>query len=213
MTKEEITQLIEDNINQIKEEFKRIHGIELNEETLTNTCDLLQAITYYTFKDLGFNVYPIQTQKVISKDVEGHSALLIELNGYSYLVDLTYIQFFKNDKCNKDNYIIDYKNNLILLAPLPGYYYKLYEEDKWVADILLEKGYIEAAPQVLKIYCDSFYLTKRGIYTGDLDTKSNISGQVYLNSIYKNVDKIYHTKEYLQSMGYALEYNYHEIKR
>lgn len=195
-------ELISNTINEIKEEYKTLN----NNLDLTNTCDLFQALTYYKFKDLNFEVYPIETQDIISNDVEGHSLLLIKYQDFQYLIDLTYEQFFKEDKCNKENYLINKEYNIIMLAPLPGYYYKLHPENSYVAQKLIKDGFIEANEETIKAYFDSFYLTRRGrIVDNKIPTESNILASTYVNAIYKNAGSVHHTKEELNSTGYNID--------
>ncbi len=204
INKEKIENLIESEIALIKKEYQGINGIDAKEDLYINKCDLLQAVTYYRFSNLGFIVYPISTQNVISNDVEGHNLILIEYQDLKYLIDLTYKQFFQEKKINEDNYIVDYEHNLVLLAPLPGYYYKLYPDKTKVADDLINKGYIEATDENLKTYFDSFYLTRRGkISNQNLPCKSNIKGSTYLNAIKAYPNDLSYSKENLLWLGFS----------
>lgn len=218
LKKEELEILIQGIINLIRKEYQEIINKDLNAEMFTNKCDLFQAITYYIFRKLEFKVTPLQTQRIISNDVTGHSLIMIEYHNFKYLIDLTYKQFFEMNGCKKENYIINYDKGLILLAPLPGYYYLNNPQNVIIAKELIEKGYMEASEENLKIYFDSFYLTKRGkLIGGGLLTKSNISGSVYLNACMNCQDEIHYTEEDLNNLGFSLylpnEYFKEEIIR
>ena len=208
-----ISVLIESIITKIRLDYQNITKKDINEELFTNKCDLFQAITYYTFQDYGFSLLAVQTQKVISNDVEGHSLVIVSRENQYYLIDLTYKQFFIKNKCQKENYIIDYKNQIILLSPYPGYYYLNNPDNFWLAKQLIEKGYVLATLENLKIYFDSFYLTKRGRYINEIPTISNISGNTYLNSILKNEDTIHYTREQLEQLGFINNINRYQKYR
>lgn len=193
-SKEDIENLISEKIYYIRKKYQEFKEIDINKEIFLNKCDLFQAIVFYIFQDLGFKVIPIETNKVISDDVLGHSLALIEYNNYKYLVDLTYKQFFLKQNCDKEKYFI--KNDYILLAPHPGYYYLEHPEHLDIAQELLNEGFIEATPLNLKVYFDSFYLTRRGrIYNKENTFESNINSSAYLNALKTYSGNVHYSKE------------------
>ena len=200
----EIEQKIALIIKNIRLNYEQVVDANINEINFTNKCDLLTDVAYYYFQDYGFNCYPIETHKVISDDVLGHSLLMIEYNDLKYLVDLTYKQFFLKENCQETNYFI--KNGYVLLAPHPGYYYLKHPEYLNVAKTIIEQGFIEATEENIKVYFDSFYETKRG----KIDNLVSISGKAYLNVCNSIKSLIYHSKESLEAMGFR---NINEVKK
>ena len=93
-------------------------------------CDLAKSIISYYLEGLGVTYYPNITNKSISEMAVGHSFVVatFNINGreVNYLIDPTYIQFFKNENCNDLNYIM--MNDFIVKIPDPGYFIK--EEDR-----------------------------------------------------------------------------------
>lgn len=170
--------------------------INSNLDNYDNKCDLSQSILYYYFKNLNCNIYPSMTQNVITNNIVGHSFLTLELlvdNKIKYyLLDPTYIQFFKKDKCSIDNYYISPKYpDYILLTPDPGFFIK--DEMKEQAIFLLNHGFIELTEETAKMYGDSFYNTKTGTNPNNL-TFNSIPGEIYINSFLKGKESLSKTK-------------------
>ena len=120
--------------------------INPNLDNYDNKCDLAISILYHYLKNLNSNVYSCVTHKSITESIVGHSFLTLQLfvDGKikNYLIDPTYIQFFKKGKCSENNYYISTNyNNMILLTPDPGYFIK--EEMKHHCIFLLNHGYME----------------------------------------------------------------------
>ena len=162
-------------------------------------CDLAQSILYYYLKNLNCNIHPLTTQNSITNNITGHSFITLELivNNESkyYLLDPTYIQFFKINKCNKDAYFIHpiYKNH-VLLTPDPGFF--IQENMKENAKFLLNHGYIELNEKTAQMYGDSFYNTKTGNNPNPYKFNS-IPGSIYLNAFTKGYTQLSKTEQEL----------------
>lgn len=175
------------------------YKINPNLDNYDNKCDLAQSILYYYFNNLGCNIHPLTTQNTIVSNIIGHSFLTLELKVndkiQTYLIDPTYIQFFRKEKCNKDNYYISPKHpDYILLTPDPGYFIK--EEMKENASFLLTYGYIPLTEVTAQMYGDSFYNTKTG--TNPINLKyQTIPGYVYINAFTKGNEQLSKTEEEL----------------
>lgn len=173
-------------------------------------CDLAQSMLYYYLKYLNCNIHPLTTQKSITDNITGHNFLTIELLVNNelkhYLLDPTYIQFFKKEKCTKDAYFIHptYKD-YILLTPDPGFF--IQENMKESAQFLLNHGYIELNENTAKMYGDSFYNTKTGINPNPHIFKS-IPGFIYLNSFTQGFTPLSKTEqELIDTNLYITDYN------
>lgn len=200
---DDIQNLIEAIILQIRQEYFEIYN---DLENLENRCDLFQALSYYYFRQANFLVYPVETQQVISSDVWGHSLLYVTFNNKEYLIDLTYKQFFLKRNCQKSNYLLDKNANFILLSPHPGYYYVLNPDKLNVAKQLLENGYLPATVDNLKIYFDSFYLTRKGrILNKTIPTQSNIGGNIYAKMLSTGSFNLSYSVEDLKDQGFSLK--------
>ena len=173
--------------------------INPNLDNFDNKCDLAQSILYHYFKNINCKIYPSMTQNVITNNIIGHSFLTLELNINNqttyYLLDPTYIQFFKKNKCKKDNYYISPKYpDYILLTPDPGYFIK--EEMKENCTYLLNHGHIELNEENAKMYGDSFYNTKTGTNPNTLKFES-IPGEIFINAFTKGKERISKSEEEL----------------
>lgn len=171
------------------------------------SCDLAQSILYHYLNNLNCKLYPAMTQNIISKEITGHSflclKLLVENKEQLYLLDPTYIQFFKQEKCSKDNYFISKKyNNKVLLTPDPGYF--IQEHQKNNAEFLLNHGYINLTEETAKMYGDSFLNTKQGREVSNLKYES-LPGNFYLEAFRKGNEKLSKTEEELLQMGCLIE--------
>lgn len=164
-----------------------------------NTCDLAQSILGHYLETINCKVVHCSTQSTIAPKVMGHNFSIISLNvegeEKDYLVDPTYIQFFRKEKCNASNYVISTKvPNLVLLTPHPGYFIK--EEDQDAADYLLRYGYIELTPEYAKMYGDSFFNTDRGLKLEPTNPKS-LPASMYYKSYKTGTESLSTTKEQL----------------
>lgn len=152
-----------------------------------NLCDLAQSILHYYFKNLSCTCHPLTTQEIITNNIVGHSFLTVELlvenQKTYYLIDPTYIQFFKEEKCKESNYYINPKfPDYILLTPDPGFFIKKGEKEQ--AEFLLTYGYLPLTEEFARMYGDSFYNTKTGTNPKHLQYLS-IPGEVYINAFTK----------------------------
>jgi len=181
-------------------------NVNENMDNFNYKCDTFQVMFYHYFKKINCEFIPCMTQNVITNDIVGHSFSILKLvvDGEEklFLLDPSYIQFFINKRCQKENYFLasDF-SNYVLLSPDPGYFIK--EEDKELVDCLLNHGYIEFDENFARIYGDSFLNTKRGFK--DFNSYQTILGKIYLNSFLKGNEKIQTSEETLEELGLNLE--------
>lgn len=177
--------------------------INPNLDNYDNKCDLAVSILYHYFKKLNCSVFSSTTQTSITNSITGHSFLTLQLfvDGkiQNYLLDPTYIQFFKKDKCTEGNFYTSpiYKD-ILLLTPDPGFFIK--EEMKECCTYLLNHGHMELTEKNARMYGDSFYNTKTGISYSN-KTYQTIPGSVYINSFMKCSDSVSKTEEELEEQG------------
>lgn len=174
----------------------------------TFKCDLAQSMLYHYLKDLGCKVTPNNTQNSITNNIEGHNFLIVEFNiqgvNSIFLLDPTYIQFFKKEECMKENYMVI--NNAIVKTPKPGYF--ISKQHQHFANCLLQYGNIALTEEVAMMYGDSFYNTKVGEYylpINNMYTFKSIPGSIYITSFNKGSGLISKTKDDLQEMGLLIE--------
>lgn len=182
----EITSLLDYVISLTRKKLIKDYNINIKTDSLTNMCDTASLIASQLLKFLGIDTRYLDTQSIINKNVTGHNFLIAIFNHNNpYLIDLSYRQFFLEENCQPNKYKkID---NLIISSPDPGYYYEQNPEHKNIAKTIIEEGYIKLNKETAKIYCDSFYKTKRG-YEDPIIKESNISGNIYLNALLKNYE-------------------------
>ena len=180
LTKEEIDFFL----RYVVEESRRLVGS--NDNYYQNKCDLVQSIIACYFDEIGIDYVPGSTLESISSSAWGHNYIIASFNIddciYRYLVDPTYIQFFKND------------NNLI--NP-PTYY--IDDKDMNMMREFSKRGYAFLDTNIAKAYGDSFYLTSP--YVG----KFKPSGDMYLNAFLKIRTKLTYQKEDLVDKNMVIE--------
>lgn len=164
-------------------------------------CDLAQSILCHYLKQLECFVHPVTTQETILPDVIEHSFTIIQLlvDGKlnSYLLDPTYIQFFRENNCIEEKYFYSPKEeNYILVTPDPGYFIK--DDEKEMASFLLNYGFINLNKDTARMYGDSFYNTKTGRVVNDI-SYNTMSGDIYLKAFLKGKEKLSKTQEELVS--------------
>lgn len=163
------------------------YNINKNLDNYDNKCDLAQSILYHYLKNINCNPIPAMTQNVITNNIVGHSFIIVDLiinNSSTYFIlDPTYIQFFKEEKCTKENYYVSDKYpDIVLLTPDPGYFIKDNMQNN--ALFLLNNGYLELNQDTSKMYGDSFLNTKTNVLFSTLKYQT-IPGDVYINSFLK----------------------------
>ena len=138
----------------------------------------------------------------IKNNFQQHHATFVTLNGRSYLVDVTYSQFF-----------IQYINNLdrLGLIGLSGSYvgsYMMIDKDRLdLAIKLIRDGYVELTDGVLKMYMDGFALSFRNALFYENNNISSFSTEYtdgdYLRFLYSDDSQIKH--EGKENLGYQLK--------
>ena len=177
--------------------------INSNLDNYDNKCDLAISILYHYLKKINCNVFSSTTQSSITNSIVGHSFLTLQLlvDGEikNYLMDPTYIQFFKKDRCTNNNYYISpmYKD-IVLITPDPGFFIK--DKMKESCKFLLNHGYIELIEESARMYGDSFYNTKTGVSYSN-KTYQTIPGNVYINSFMKGSQPVSKTEEELEEVN------------
>lgn len=170
-------------------------------------CDLAQSIICHYLDSLNVKNYPNSTQASIDSYVTGHNFLVATFNidgrDVNYLIDPTYIQFFKDENCNDSKYI--YINGYIITTPDPGYF--IASEDMPLISKFNYDGYAVLDEDIARVYGDSFYNTK--VMKTSKEFKS-MKGYVYINSFLKGNVKPSKSSEELISDGYylSIENNY-----
>lgn len=149
---------------------------------LINKCDYATELLCDEFDKYKIDYSIKETHKLISNDVMGHMFMIVYIEDKNYIVDLTYLQFFLKNRCNKDMY--KEKDGLTYMAPDPGYYYVEHKDKLGVAKSILEDGYMELNEDNIKTYLDSFYETRRG-----RRFDGGISASTYMNAINAGVKK------------------------
>ena len=173
------------NSNILEKVIKDVRGSlsDIKSSGLINKCDYVTKLLCIELDKYKIDYSVCETHKLISNDVLGHMFLVVYVEDKSYIVDLTYLQFFLKDRCSKD--MFKEKDGITYMAPDPGYYYVKNNDKVNVAKLLLENGYIELNDYSLKVYLDSFYETRRGRrFNGD------ISASTYMNALNKVNRKI-----------------------
>ena len=182
-------------------------SINPNMDNFDMKCDTAQAILGHYFHQINCRYAPCATHNVITSQIDGHSFVVVTLNvegeDKNFLIDPTYIQFFHQDKCQRDNYFVSpmYPDK-VLLTPDAGFFIK--EEDMEPVDFLLRYGYIELTEEYARIYGDSFLNTKTGTNPNNL-TYQTMPGSIYIKSFLKGKEPLSKTKQELKESNQLLE--------
>lgn len=176
-------------------------NINPNLDNFDYKCDLAQSILGNYFEEIHCPIIHCSTLRTISSKAVGHNFSIATLNVEGeqrpYLLDATYIQFFRPENCQFNKYFINPNNSYeVLTAPDPGYFIK--EEDQEATEYLLRNGYIELTPEYAKMYGDSFYNTKQGIDPHPLDFKG-MPASIYLKTFEKGNETLSTSRETLMS--------------
>ena len=173
-------------------------------EYFDNKCDLVQSMLCHYFNNIGVINYPNMTINAITDYIVGHSFVVARFNvlgnDVNYLIDPTYIQFFRPSNCSPDRFIEF--NGIIIRTPDPGYY--ILNEDKDIINNFNYCGYGKLDERLAMIYGNSFYNTKTMVTRREF---KNIDGYVYINSFLKGKEKLSKSIDELMEMGYYLEFD------
>ena len=153
-------------------EFNKIYlkepsHLELDQIDLTNKCQIVSLNVLNECKKMGIKCRIVKIapgfndkEKLYAGNGE-HYFNIIEINGKSYLIDLTYKQFFNTDMSN----ILSRMGIVKLLPCSLGTYMTIDNERRSLATTLINKGWIKLNTNSLKRYCDGFTLSVRnGLY-------------------------------------------------
>ncbi len=146
-------------------------------------CDLAQSMICYYLNDIKVVNYPCSTNNTIYSSVMGHSFVVatfkVDGKDVNYLIDPTYIQFFKKEDCNESKYVVI--NGYIVVTPSPGYFIKI--EDTARVGLFNYYGFDVLDEELARIYGNSFYNTRS---MKRVKTFDELSGSYYINSFLKN---------------------------
>lgn len=197
VSKEDITYFLQGIVY-----IARMNVMEKGNEYFDNKDDLMQSIIYYYLEDLGIKSYPNNTVTSIDSDVAKHSfvctSFKIDEEIVNYLIDPTYIQFFKDENCNINRFV--YFNDIIIRKPDPGYFVD--NNDRDLIDAFNYDGFGELDENLARIYGNSFYLTKP-----DVNDTDELSGKVFLDRFMQANERLSETKEDLVFKGYYINFN------
>ena len=186
LTEEEMEVLLNQAVSYARRKIREF-GISVEDSSLNGFCEIGQALTIMPFEEKNFKV----TKNTASSSFGypwNHAfgtvtGRIQKENGCvetSYLVDVTYLQFFSTVRCNKGRYDALEENTSLPTAPDPGYFLTT-EQEKRFAQELIEKGYIELTDENAKIYADGFRRAsllkeERNSKLPEIDAKSQILG-------------------------------------
>lgn len=164
-------------------------NLDVNKCSLTGFCEVSQALSLMPLESIGLNVTKNRAQDCFEypyNHVFGTVTFQISENSKTvnktYLIDITYRQFFKTNKCNEGIYYIEdeYGDNAV---PDPGYF-----ADKEFAKKLLKDGYIELTEETAKLYGLPFFKSSLDINNKEkkcnIDFYNNIMNNTFIYSAY-----------------------------
>ncbi len=161
-------------------------------------CDLAQSIICHYLNDLNVTNYPNMTINAIGTYITGHSfvvaTFLVDGRMVNYLLDPTYIQFFRKENISDDKYIVF--NGVVIRTPDPGYFIK--NEDKAIIDELNYNGFGVLTNDLARAYGNSFYNTKTMVHDKMFQ---EIGGDIYINAFLKGRENLSKSRDELMSSG------------
>ena len=173
-------------------------------------CDLAQSIICHYLNDIGVVNYPCSTNNTIYSDAVGHSFVVAEFvvegKKVYYLIDPTYVQFFKKENCNEDCYITI--NDFIVKTPDPGFFIK--NGDRARIDFFNYYGFDILDGELARIYGNSFYNTRTMKKSKKFE---ELDGDDYINSFLKNgIEKLSKTKDELFNEDYYIDFKRKNVR-
>ncbi|HIS38455.1 MAG TPA: hypothetical protein IAB45_02985 [Candidatus Onthousia faecavium] len=190
LTFKEIETLLDYSVSNARSAFSSL-GIDIKTNSLNGFCELGQALTIMPFEKLEFEVTKNSASKCFDypfNHVFGTVSFPYQdsetVKTKTYLIDVTYRQFFTTNRCNEGRYYTEEENTGLLMAPDPGYFV----EDALFAKTLMKDGYIELTDENAKKYGEAFY--KAGIPLKDLDRKSMKQKDYYTQIIFDDEDYV-----------------------
>lgn len=172
-----------------------ILGIDILTCSMNGFCELAQILSLKAFEEIGLNV----TKNLAENDFMyslhhcyGTVTFPIKSSSKvynkSYLIDVTYRQFFTSNRCHRGMYYIKDCDSDTNMYPDPGYFV----DDVDFAKILLKEGYIELNNETAKQYGMPFTLSS--IHS---DMADNIN---YLGVILNSKDDYYLSNSDLEGL-------------
>lgn len=167
-TREKLDYIVWCSRRNIVERFKSYYEIDVSLEDcfLVNECFTASVYTELLCDKLGvwcktIKIPPAYTDEIKLYDGDGfHYFNIIKLDGYYFIVDCTYRQFFKLDNNLLDRLGVPKMNGCDV-----GVYMGLNASRESTASRILKKGWIIASPENVKNYLDGFTLSFRnGLY-------------------------------------------------
>lgn len=166
---EEITILLNYSVENARRSFESL-GINVKTNSLNGLCELGQALSIMPLENLGLEVtkntattsfnYPFNHAfGTVTFPFKDHDQIVNK----TYLIDVTYRQFFSTVRCNEGRYYKEEENTNLKVAPDPGYFIT----DIDFAKTLMKDGYIELTKENAKKYGEAFY--KASIPLKELD--------------------------------------------
>lgn len=99
-------------------------GKDINDYKFNFMCDTVQSIIARCFEKLNISYKPVETRRLITSDILGHSFLIADFNVdgelKSYIIGPTYNQFFDVDRCSENNFKVI--NDVVVKTPDLGYF-------------------------------------------------------------------------------------------
>ena len=125
-----------------------------NDDSLVGECIHTTEKVVKLAKRMGLVVKAYRTQDIIDEEnlLEGHAFAIIEIGGKKWIIDCTYRQFFSlamNGELRR--FFRPYKKNISM-----GEKVLLNEQSLEMAKQLLHYGWVEATPENIKLYLDTF---------------------------------------------------------
>lgn len=160
ITFDEAELLLKWDVTKAREIVGRKYG-DINTLSLSGACGFMQILTLRPFQKLGVDVtlnnarfFPKANNRALhafgTVNLPIMQGEIVSMK--RYLLDASYRQFFTVKNCNEGLFYIDQ-------APYAGYFMERSVKEKKFAQELLEKGYVLATPEVMKMYGYGFSAT------------------------------------------------------
>ena len=199
---EEASLLLKNLSYVVRKKIADYEQVNMDDYSYSYKCDLAQSMIYYYLQELNIKAIPINTYEVI-EGVCGHSLILTTINEKRYLMDPTYIQFFSKENCDEKKFVII--NGKICATPDPGYFIVNNKKKSKIATMsLLIDGYTEFTEEVAKEYGDSFFQTKQGTISSQIENNT-ATGSMYIKWLEQTKSGLSKTKEELRNMNLLIE--------
>lgn len=170
--------------------FPSLENINLVSECIPTSLFIENICKSINIECKVIKLFPAFTNvPTLFKESKKHYFVIVTIDDKDYLVDCTYAQFFRIDRC-----ILNRLGIVRLSGCNCGIFMTIYEQRRKVAETILKNGWIELSDENMKAYLDGFTLSYRnGLYyeaTNDFSYTTDYSADDYKRFLFTDDNQL-----------------------